>query len=173
MKMNMNKVKNSVMSNPLVVIICLIIGLILVLAIFRPASNFLNVGFGVSAHLGDIRGALEFEAFSNNSNNQPSFVMYYAEWCGHCKRAKPEFQNLMDSYKGPIKIMMVDCEAPENANLVKSQNIKGFPTIRYYPSGLTESYQEYSGNRTYSDFSQYVNTVTGTLDKQPDNAAPV
>jgi thiol-disulfide isomerase/thioredoxin len=174
MKMNTNKLSSSIMSNPLVVIILLILGLIVILAILRPASPFLNFGFGLNAHIGDLKGSVQFEAFDNG---QPAFVMYYAEWCGHCKKTKPDFQKLIESYKGPVKIMMVDCEAPENAKLVKDENIKGFPTIRYYPNGLSdgsvESYQEYSGNRTLFDFNQYLNNVTGVLDKQPDNAAPV
>ncbi len=171
MKMS-NKVmkESSMVTNPLIIIIFLVIALIVVLAIFRPASPFLNLGFGINAHIGDLKGSFEFEAFSNS---EPMFVMYFAEWCGHCKRAKPEFKKLMDSYKGPIKIMMVDCEAPENADLVKSQNIKGFPTIRYYPNGLNEKFQEYTGGRSFDDFSQYVNQITGTLDRMPDNAAPI
>jgi len=170
MKLNTNKMSSSIMTNPLVVIIFLILALIIVLAILRPASPYLNFGFGVSAHIGDLKGSVHFEAFDNS---QPSFIMYYAEWCGHCKRTKPEFKKLMESYNGPVKLMMVDCEAKENSQLVKEQGIKGFPTIRYYPSGLGENYQEYSGNRTAFDFNQYLNSVTGVLDKQPDNAAPV
>jgi thiol-disulfide isomerase/thioredoxin len=164
------KQDSSIILNPLVLIIFLITALIIVLAIFRPASNFLNLGFGINAHIGDVRGSFEFEAFDNS---QPMFIMYYAEWCGHCKRTKPEFSKLLESYNGPVKIQMIDCEAPENAELVKSQNIKGFPTIRYYPNGLSENFQEYNSGRTYFDFSQYLNQVTGTLNKMPDNAAPV
>jgi thiol-disulfide isomerase/thioredoxin len=170
MKFNSNKLSSSIMTNPLVVIIFLILALIVILAILRPASPFLNFGFGVSAHIGDLKGSLQFEAFDNNV---PTFVMYYAEWCGHCKRTKPEFHKLIESYKGPIKIMLVDCEASENTQLIKEQNIKGFPTIRYYPSGLTENYQEYDGDRSSDAFHQYLSSVLGVLDKQPDNAAPV
>jgi len=177
----MNKVvKNmtsaeSFLSNPLMIIIYLVIALIIVLALFRPASPLLNLGFGVNAHIGDVRGSIEFEAFTNAQNdmNSPAFVMYYAEWCGHCKRTKPEFQKLIESYSGPVKVMMVDCEAHENATLVKQQNIKGFPTIRYYPQGLGGSFEEYNGGRSYFDFNQYLNNVTGVLNKMPDNAAPI
>jgi thiol-disulfide isomerase/thioredoxin len=166
----MNMKNTSAITNPLMLIIFLLIALIIVLAIFRPASPFLNLGFGINAHLGDLKGSFEFEAFNNS---EPMFVMYYAEWCGHCKTTKPEFKKLMDQYKGPVKIEMVNAEAPEHTDLVKSQNIKGFPTIRYYPSGLGENYQEYNGGRTYFDFSQHLNKVTGALNKMPDNAAPV
>jgi thiol-disulfide isomerase/thioredoxin len=99
--------------------------------------------------------------------------MYYAEWCGHCKRAKPEFEKLSQNYQGKVKILAINAESPENKDLVKSQNIEGFPTIRYYPSGLSGKYDEYIGSRTYSDFVQYLGTVEGTPDVAPDNAAPI
>ncbi len=169
MKNSSKMMTSNFMANPLVVIVCLILALIVILAILRPATPFLNFGFGMSAHIGDLRGSVKFEAFENN---EPAFVMYFAEWCGHCKRTKPEFKKLMESYKGPVKIMMVDCEAPENAELVKKQNIKGFPTIRYYPNGLDGTFEDYSGNRTLFDFNQYLNNVKGVLAQQPDNAAP-
>jgi thiol-disulfide isomerase/thioredoxin len=85
--------------------------------------------------------------------------MFYAEWCGHCKTTKPQFQQLIDNYKGPVKIMMIDSEAPENQDLVKSQNIKGFPTIRYYPSGISQNYQEYNGGRNVDNFMQFLNQI--------------
>ena len=169
MKMSVNKVSSSIMTNPLVIIIGLILALIVILAILRPASPYLNFGFGVSAHIGDLKGSVHFEAFDNN---QPLFVMYYANWCGHCKTTKPEFEKLKSSYKGNVEIKMLDAEASENQDLVKSQGIKGYPTIRYYPSGLGENYEEYNGGRTLFDFNQYLNKVTGVLDKEPDNAAP-
>jgi thiol-disulfide isomerase/thioredoxin len=176
MKLNTNKITSPIMSNPLVIIIFLILALIVILAIIRPASPFLNFGLGLNAHIGDLKGSFQIEAFDNNSS--PEFVMYYAEWCGHCKRAKPEFTKLMESYNGPIKLSMIDCE--ENKEIAEKQQIKGFPTIRYYPNGANlkeqeyiSNYQEYSGGRTHFDFNQHLDKVTGVLDKEPDNAAPV
>ena len=99
--------------------------------------------------------------------------MYYAEWCGHCKRAKPEFKKLMDNYKGNIKLLLIDAEAKENADLVKEQKISGFPTIRTYPNGISETFDDYSGERTYTNFVQHLGQIEGNMDKAPDNAAPV
>ena len=156
-----NKVTNmSILSNPLFITVMLLLGLIIVLAIFRSISPFLNLSLGINAHIGDLKGSFELEAFNNSADvSQPVFVIFYAEWCGHCKRTMPEFKQLMDNYKGNVKVMTVDAEATENAELVKAQKISGFPTIRLYPSGLTGDYQEYSGNRTYEDFSQYLDSL--------------
>lgn len=170
MKVNTNNLTAKNMSNPLVLIVVLLIILIVVLAIFRSVSPFLNLGLELNAHIGDLRGSFELEAFDNPT--EPMFVMYYANWCGHCKRTKPEFQKLMDNYNGNIKVAMIDCESSENKDLVENQQIKGFPTIRYYPNGISENYEDYNGGRSYSDFVQYLGNVTGVTDKAPDNAAP-
>lgn len=170
MKMNMNKITSTSMSNPLIIIVGLLLILIIVLSIFRSASPLLNLGFEVSAHIGDLRTSFEIEAFSND--DAPAFVLFYTNWCGHCKRCKPEFKRLMEEYKGNTKVIMIDCEAPENKELVQSQNIKGFPTIRLFKNGMGDDYEEYTGGRTYSDFAEYLGGITGTLDKSPDQAAP-
>ncbi len=168
--MKNRNMKMSMFTNPLMIIVSLLIGLIIVLAIFRPVSPLLNMGFGINAHIGDLRGAIAFEAFSNE--NDKCFVMYYAPWCGHCKRAKPEFEKLMKGNKSDVKIMMINSDDKENADLLKSQNIKGFPTIRYYPKGINENYEEYNGERSFDAMLNYVNKVSGYPDKMPDNAAP-
>ena len=160
-------------ANPLIIVVGLLIILIVILAVFRSVSPFLNLGFEVSAHIGDLRGSFELEAFENQVGEEAVFIMYYADWCGHCKRAKPHFQKLIENYKGNVKVMMINCEAPENKELVQSQGIKGFPTLRYYSQGLSGEYQEYPGSREYSDFVQYLNSVSGTLAQAPDNAAPI
>ena len=160
-------------SNPLVIVIILLVVLIVLLAIFRSASPFLNLGFGMNAHLGDLKASFQVEAFDNNDSEQSCLVLYYAEWCSHCQKAKPEYQRLIEEYNGNVKIMMIDCDDPSNKELVESQNIKGYPTIRYYPNGLSGSYKEYSGERKYSNFAQYLGGVTGVNDTMPDQAAPI
>ena len=170
--MNLNKLKSTnVMTNPLFIIIILLLGLIIVLAIFRSAAPFLSVGFGVNAHIGELKGSFEIEAFDNvlpgfqsndfneSDDSKSLFVMYYAEWCGHCKRTMPEFEKLMNNYDGNVKIILINSEDDEHKDLVKSQNIKGFPTIRYYPSGLSGDHQEYNGDRTYDDFAEYLKSL--------------
>ena len=35
------------------------------------------------------------EGFGNGTT--PAFSLYHVDWCGHCKRAKPEFKKLDDT----------------------------------------------------------------------------
>jgi len=170
----MSKVLNSnVSENPLFIILMFVLVIIIFLAIFRNISNFLTMGLGFNAHIGSLKSSFQIEAFENQQKSKPCFVLFYAPWCGHCKTSKPHFDKFKESYKGPIEIISIDCEDEKNKELVSKQDIKGFPTIRYYPDGLRGQYTEYNGGRTNDDFKEYVSKITGVLDIAPDNAAPV
>lgn len=86
-----------------------------------------------------------------------SLVMYYADWCGHCQRAKPEFAKL-GSIKTigekSVKIVLVNAENDPDA--VKGKDIRGYPTIHLYdPKG--KLVQEYAGQRTAPALEQFLN----------------
>jgi thiol-disulfide isomerase/thioredoxin len=156
-------VRNSNMSNtsqfflnPLVHVILFILFIIIILAIFRASSPVFSAGISGKAHIGGLKGGFELEAFDNQDpSNQPCFVMYFAEWCGHCKNTMPEFNKLMESPPQGVKILKIDSEDKQNSELLKSQNIKGFPTIRFYPKGLNAEHEEYEGERTHGGFMNF------------------
>jgi protein disulfide-isomerase-like protein len=164
---------SDISENPLFIMLMFVLVIIIFLAIFRSVSPFLTMGVGLNAHVGSLRGSFKIEAFENQMKSDKCFVLFYAPWCGHCKTTKPYFDKLKESYKGNIKIISIDCDQEENKELASQQEIKGFPTIRYYPDGLNGQYTEYNGGRTYDDFYSYVSKIDGVLAIAPDNAAPV
>jgi thiol-disulfide isomerase/thioredoxin len=101
---------------------------------------------------------LQNEGFANTvTSSTHSFVMYYADWCGHCKRAKPEFSKLGSTLTiGEKSVKMVAINSDENPEVVKAKNIRGYPTIHLYdPKG--NLLQEYSGERTQPAFEEFLN----------------
>lgn len=56
-------------------------------------------------------------------------VMFYAPWCGHCKRLEPVWNHVAQSlYKTNIRVGRVDCT---RFTAVSSEfSIQGFPTIK-------------------------------------------
>ena len=96
------------------------------------------------------------------SPNDPTFTMYYADWCGHCKKAKPEFSKLIE--KSPYTIngqkCVVEMVSPEKEpEKVKGKKVKGFPTfILEKPDGTTKAYE---GERTTAGFLEFLNTSLG------------
>lgn len=97
------------------------------------------------------------EGFETSVAESYQFVMYYADWCGHCQRAKPEFQKLgstMTIGERSVKVVMINPD--ENPEAVEGKNIKGYPTIHLYdPKGKLA--QEYSGQRTKDSFLAFLN----------------
>lgn len=90
------------------------------------------------------------------TQNEPVFVMFFVDWCGHCKKMKPEFKKLQDAYKGKIKIEMINAEDKANKEIVQGQNVDGYPTVRFYPQGLNGKYEDYEGGRTYTELNHFL-----------------
>ena len=159
--------------NPLAILILIILSIIIIIAIFRTTR--LTAGVGMNAHIGQLRGSFQLEAFE--SGKTPVFVVVYADWCGHCKRFMPEYKNLMTNYDkiNGVKLYALNSEEPQNKELIQKMDVRGFPTIRFYPQGLTEKFQDYDGDRSAKAIMTYLENqdVRGVQAVAPDFAAPV
>ena len=154
------------------IVFCLILLAIIIFAIFYPRRQYnMSVQNGnmmqpypmmqIESFEDDenLRAAL-MEPSKNNddsakimSSDKPCIIFFYAPWCGHCKTAKPEFEKLMQMAKG--KAHMIDCDAHQD--IAQKYDVKGFPTIRYYPKGPKNGNpREYQGNRTAKDMMDFM-----------------
>lgn len=66
-------------------------------------------------------------------------VLYYAEWCGHCKDMKPEWQKVIENFSNKKtnsnKVNVAEIESEHIKSLLNKPEIKGFPTIKMYNNG--------------------------------------
>ena len=103
-------------------------------------------------------------------------VLYYADWCGHCIKFKPEWAALEAKLAGNKQISSAAYEESKNPNEFKIANIDGFPTINIYKANrLLETY---SGPRTAEAIMAHLNELhqnggkrKGTKHKAPKRKA--
>jgi thiol-disulfide isomerase/thioredoxin len=80
-----------------------------------------------------------------------TFYIIKAEWCGHCKKAMPEFKKLVDASPlslgsgEKVEIKMLDGDSDKEAIDAMGYKVRGFPTMVLKKGG---SFTEYPGERT-------------------------
>ena len=78
----------------------------------------------------------------NDSITKDTVLIFYAPWCGHCKRSMGEFKDAVSQANG--KVMMINSDDPDSKELIEKYNVNGFPTI------MKASGEKYTGPRTSS-----------------------
>ncbi len=68
--------------------------------------------------------------------------------CGHCKKAKPEYQNAAAEFADDKKIAFAAMDCTTNRNTCQDLDVKGYPTFYYFSYGKGE--EKYQRGRTVS-----------------------
>ena len=91
------------------------------------------------------------ESFSNNklNNGEPEskLMFFYANWCPHCKEAKPEWTKAKEYYDThsinghTLKCVEYDCTepTPEIEALMDKYKVDSYPTIILESNGSTDT----------------------------------
>lgn len=92
------------------------------------------------------------------ASHKPVIVLFYAPWCGHCQRFKDDYMRLASLMGGSVRLGAIDGD--KEGKLAQKFNVRGFPTILYWPMGEktsdTRGYIEYQGPRTASALQKFV-----------------
>lgn len=100
----------------------------------------------------------------NTSGNEAEMMLFYVDWCPHCKTAKPAWEEVKSEYENKtingyrVIFTEINCtnETPEVESLMNKYKIEGFPTIKLLKDGQVI---EYDAKPTKSTLIQFLNTA--------------
>lgn len=85
-------------------------------------------------------------------------IMFYAPWCGHCKRLEPVWGHVAQSlYNTNIRVGRVDCT--RFTSMATKFRVTGFPTIMFLKGD--EATHTYHGDRTKEEIINFAMRVSG------------
>ena len=117
-----------------------------------------------------------FSDVANTNRQAQTFDVYFfsADWCPHCKKAKPEWQDFVANNDGKtvnggtIRCHTVDCTDDSSttivttdmttAELIKKYKIEGYPTVKLVK--MDGSTYDYDSKISRSSLETFVSTVT-------------
>ena len=80
-------------------------------------------------------------------------VKYYAPWCGHCKKLAPIWEELAESVADMPDVVIAKFDA--TLNEVKGLQIKGYPTLKWFPKD-NKNGVDYDEGRELPDFKKFL-----------------
>jgi len=100
----------------------------------------------------------------SSSSNTAELMFFYADWCPHCKAAKPIWNDLTIEYENKTingyKVIFteVDCseETSEVEKLMNQYSVEGYPTIKLIKDGKLI---EYDAKPSKETLTKFLNTV--------------
>ncbi len=99
-----------------------------------------------------------------NKSNSAELLFFYADWCPHCKAAKPIWNELKTEYENKTingyKVIFteVDCseETAEVEKLMNQYSVEGYPTIKLLKDGQII---EYDAKPSKEMLTKFLNTA--------------
>lgn len=99
-----------------------------------------------------------------DAKHTAELMFFYADWCPHCKAAKPIWNDLKVEYENKVvngyKIIFTDMDCSEESSevekLMNQYNIEGYPTIKLIKDGQVI---EYDAKPSKETLTKFLNTV--------------
>ena len=104
------------------------------------------------------------ESFQNKGK-KPLFRLFHANWCGHCKKLKPEWDEFVKNNSDRCNIESHEVDEEGTKDLMKEYGVRGFPTI-FVESGGKKL--QYNGERNVKGLTEHLDNLL-----QGSEAAPV
>ena len=121
----------------------LIILLIILAVLFFVYEKFLKIeGF-----------EMDSKDIDTQVKSGTKLVLFYADWCGHCQKVKPDWEKAATAVNTSEdkKMIMVNCGegTDDDQKVMKKYNVDGYPTIIKFVNGTPSLYR---GDRDSDSF---------------------
>lgn len=104
------------------------------------------------------------ETMNNGTPKEAEIILFYVDWCPHCKTAKPEWEQVKQELNGKlvngytVVFTEIDCtsESADVEKMITKYKIVGYPTIKLLKDGQVI---EYDAKPTKATIINFLNTV--------------
>jgi len=132
-------------------------------------------------HNGDLKPTMKSEEAPEDNNGPVKVVVgknfaeivldstkdvlleFYAPWCGHCKSLVPTYDELGQKFADRSSIVIAKVDATANDIDHPKVNVRGFPTILFFPANAKDTPLTYEGERDLDSFVAYIEKHASTL----------
>lgn len=95
------------------------------------------------------------------TNNKPTFLEFYAEWCEVCKEMAPKVADIKEKYEKDINFVFLNVDNPKWEKYIRDFNVNGIPQLNLF--------DEDANLKVTLIGKQEDNTIKESLDNLNDN----
>jgi len=106
----------------LILIICIVAISLLLFRNFFFKSTYILKSFG----------ELSVDPEIAFTNNKPTFLEFYAEWCEVCKEMAPRVSAFKDEYEKDINFVFLNVDNPKWGNYIQKFAVNGIPQVNLF-----------------------------------------
>ena len=108
------------------------ITLVLIISIVIISMLLFKNLFFKSTYLLKSFGELSVDPEIAFTNNKPTFLEFYAEWCEVCKEMAPQVSSLKDEYEEDINFVFLNVDNQKWGNYIQKFAVNGIPQVNLF-----------------------------------------
>ena len=106
--------------------------IVLIISIVIIAMLLFKNLFFKSTYLLKSFGELSVDPEIAFTNNKPTFLEFYAEWCEVCKEMAPQVSAFKDEYEKDINFVFLNVDNQKWANYIQKFAVNGIPQVNLF-----------------------------------------
>jgi thiol-disulfide isomerase/thioredoxin len=156
-----SSVRNTSTTTLLIVAAVILFGIIAVYYYYYYVAPKFNPKYSHNTEEGNTNGN---GSGSSGGGQDAELLFFFADWCPHCKAAKPIWNDLKSEYENKtingyhVVFTEIDCstETAEVDQMMNKYNVEGYPTIKLLKDGQVI---EYDAKPSKETLTKFLNTV--------------